>query len=138
MKKIFGFFVGAAIAVFVISVLFPKAGAVFKKHIPAAGNEMVSMTEELAQTGLDEVEMKPETRETANRVVFHVGDCAHAGFDYYATGDETHIDRGLNDVDGLMIIGLDSLEQFIDTQLTAENLEKLTTSIENSKLKVEN
>ena len=127
MKKLFGFLVCAATAVFVISVLCPKAGDVFKKHIPVMGHEMVNMSEELAQTGLDEVELKPETRDTANKVVYHVSDCAHAGFDFYATGDEAQLDRGMSNVDELVDIGMDHLDDFLENQLTTENLEKITS-----------
>ena len=120
MKKLFGYLIGAVFVVAVISSINPKFKTVFKKHIPVMGNEAVALTEDLACTGLTEVEMESESRDTMNRLVHIAGDFVHAGFDFYATEDEAQINRVTQDVNDLLKIGTDGIEKLYNATITSE------------------
>ncbi len=113
MKKGLGVIFTAAIVVAILSFISPDCRELFKKHIPVAGHEVVSMTSGLAGIGMDAAKIKAEDRETANRVVNDMSDIANAGLNYFATEDEACMKQATLAADDIILAGMDGLEKVI-------------------------
>lgn len=113
MKKIFGYLLGFILIIVAVNAFCPEVGAVLKKHIPVVGNEVVTMAEDIAGTGLEQAGVQVEDRETANRIIHDVCDFIHVGFDYYATEDEALKDRVTADFNDLVALGGEELAELI-------------------------
>ena len=131
MKKLLVGLLGAGLIITAISLAFPKYGKIFQKHVPNVGNEVVSMSAELAQTGLGDVEIKQEYKDTANRVINDVSEFSHAGFDYYATEDKAHIDRGTRAVKDLMDIAKENVDKADKDGAISNELNQIKDSVKN-------
>ena len=120
MKKFFEFIIGTALVITVISIISPEFGGILKKHIPVIGNDVVNMTEELAETGVAKLEIKPQNKEVVNTVIDEVCDLAHSGFNFYASEDKTQVDRGKQDLKDLFAIGVEQVYIQMEQSAQAE------------------
>lgn len=115
MKKGFDVLLGIALIVAVLCLISPNCKKVFQKHIPAVGHEVVSMTEDLADVGMEEVSFSAGGREVAERVIDDVVCIANSGIDYFATADDACIKRGAGAADDLVDIGMSGITNAFET-----------------------